>query len=97
MIYKLMDGTRVRVVALRGENEGTYEFETYHVEPGTVPQRVTDSVEYLSGDDARNRVAALTIADGIRFMRVYGGGPQTLARTGSKRQTFCADLLCRST
>jgi hypothetical protein len=82
VIYKLMDGTRVRVVALRGENEGTYEFETYHFEPGTVPQRVTDSVEYLSGDDARDRVATLSVADGIRFMREYGGQPQTLAHTG---------------
>lgn len=77
MIYKLMDGTRVRVVPMRGENEGTYEFETYHF----TPTKVTDSVEYLSGEDARERIAALSIANGIRFGVEYGGGPQ-LAHTG---------------
>ncbi|MET7939698.1 hypothetical protein [Streptomyces sp. NPDC005302] len=81
MIYKLMDGRRIRVVPLRGENEGTFEFETYHVTPAPEAQRVTDSVEYLSGDDAESRISALRIGNAIRFGAVYGGGPQ-LAHTG---------------
>ncbi|MEU1037638.1 hypothetical protein [Streptomyces sp. NPDC005907] len=96
MIYKLMDGTRVRVVPLRGEAEGTYEFETYRFTPAPEALRVTDSVEYLSGADAEERIAALRIADAIRFGRVFGGGTQ-LAHTGRpSRLPFRAAVVAAS-
>ncbi|MFF3312528.1 hypothetical protein [Streptomyces sp. NPDC002952] len=96
MIYKLMGGRRVRVVPMRGEDEGTYEFETYHFAPAPDAQRVTDSVEYLSGEDAEARIAALRIGDAIRFGAVYGGGPE-LASTGRpSRTSFRAGVVAAS-
>jgi hypothetical protein len=67
VIYKPGDGTRVRVTS-----EGdALRFETYRY----TPLKETLSVEVLSGEEAKDRLAVLKVADGIRFAREYGGRP----------------------
>ena len=75
MIYKLTDGTRVRVTvegeALASEGEPqSLRFETYHFDSLGVKQ--VDDVEVLSGPEATARVTRLTLADGLRFVEDFG-------------------------
>ncbi|MGW1268146.1 hypothetical protein [Streptomyces sp. NPDC002491] len=77
MIYKLLDGTRVRARHM-GDDAGTVEFETCQ-------RGETLSVLYLDGEEALNYLAHLTALDAIRFATVYGASAQTLATTGRAR------------
>jgi hypothetical protein len=73
MIYKLMDGTRVRV---RHADDGTTEFETYRF----TPEKETLSVVYLHGEEARKRIRDLVILDAIRFGKEFGADPSRIRR-----------------
>ncbi|MFE0326275.1 hypothetical protein ACFW08_05600 [Streptomyces sp. NPDC058960] len=64
MIYKLTDGTRVRTT----RDGDVVEFETYRF----TPEKETLSVERLSGEEAKTRIATLVVADAIRFAQQYG-------------------------
>jgi hypothetical protein len=64
MVYKLEDGTRVRVV--QDGDDVTYEVYRFISEKETVRQG------RLTGDEARAYVSALTVADALRFARQYG-------------------------
>jgi hypothetical protein len=80
MIYKLSDGTRVRVT----HDDEVTQFETYQF----TPEKRVISVERLTGDEAERRLSELTILDGFRFAREFGGGPlERLAHTGRPSRT----------
>lgn len=64
-IFKLEDGTRVRVV---GHADGSLDYEVY----GFFPQKVTTATGTLTGEEASQYHAALTVADGLRFARQFG-------------------------
>jgi hypothetical protein len=66
VIYKLSDGTRVRVKST--ENDGEYEFETYVFEPA----KRTINVTRRAGTDAQEAISSLYVADAIRFGQQYG-------------------------
>ncbi|MFC8583172.1 hypothetical protein ACFUGD_01140 [Streptomyces sp. NPDC057217] len=68
MIYKLPDGTRVRVVP----DENGAEFETYKF----TPTKETLGVERLSGEAMERRIAELTALDAIRFGQQFSAGRQ---------------------
>lgn len=73
MIYKLMDGSRVRTTKV----DTGVQFET------TNAGREVVSMIVLSGSEAREMETALLFADAQRFVRVYGSGPQTLSGAGA--------------
>lgn len=67
MIYKLEDGTRVRVI--RDGDDIEYEVYRFTTEKETVRRG------RLTGDAARDYTNALTVADALRFARQYGARP----------------------
>jgi len=79
MIYKLSDGTRVRVTP----DGDVTQFETYQF----TPEKRVIGVERLTGGEAERRLSELTILDGFRFAREFGGGSERLAHTGRPSRT----------
>lgn len=67
MIYKLEDGTRVR---LTNTADGV-DYEVYHFEP----EKVVTETGRMTGEQASTYRSALVLADALRFARQYGGRP----------------------
>jgi hypothetical protein len=78
MIFKMLDGTRVRTTALPFTEDGRYstEFETYTFDEDGV--KVDLGIEILYDAEAIQRVNKLTVADGLRIISEYGMGGQHL-------------------
>ncbi|WP_369147105.1 hypothetical protein [Streptomyces sp. R44] len=64
MIYKMLDGTRVRATLVAD----VVRFETYSF----TPKLDVLSVMYLRGERAEERLSWLRALDAIRFGREYG-------------------------
>ncbi|MEU1254840.1 hypothetical protein ABZ445_16330 [Streptomyces chartreusis] len=78
MIYKLLDGTRVRVTRVSVADVGEFlTFQSYRF----TPEKEILNTEILTGEAAERRLSEVYIADAMRFAREFGGhGP--LAHTG---------------
>lgn len=64
MLYKLLDGSRVRTT----QTDNGTEFVTRNA------KRETISTVWLRGEEATRMLGALQVADAIRFGAVFGGG-----------------------